>query len=323
MHVIRLNQFVRRVTCGAMLGSAVLAVAATVPLTSMAAEVAIPVQKVDPALRARLPQGIVTAGFMTSVNEGSFPPYSVVKSAHELDGASGDLVLALGQLFGVQVRHEAVSGLSAVLSGLKTGRYQLAIGPIGDFPDREKVNDFVDWVQEFVVFGVPKGNPEKISTLESTCGKRIAVMAAGSAEKVMQNQTKLCVSQGKPAINILSYTDQPTSILAVRSNRADAFFSSQAPLTYFVQQSKGQLELSGVGQANGFHDLFQGAVVQKDSPLGPLLVDAIQKLIDNGTYAQIMQKWGLSGNMIKQAGLNLPGKLAAAGGKPTDKPGAK
>jgi polar amino acid transport system substrate-binding protein len=315
MHMTRLKNIARSMTYAALVGSAVLSLNMAAPATAMAADAAIPVQKVDPALRARLPKSIVTAGFMTSVNEGSFPPYSVVKSAHELDGASGDLVVALGQLLGVQVRHEAVSGLSAVLSGLKAGRYQFAIGPIGDFPDREKVNDFVDWVQEFVVFGVPKGNPAKITTLDSTCGKRIAVMAAGSAEKVMQNQTKLCVAQGKPAVNILSYTDQPTSILEVRSNRADAFFSSQAPLTYFVQQSQGQLELSGVGQANGFHDLYQGAVVPKDSPLGPLLGDAIQKLIDNGTYAQIMQKWGLGGNMIKKAGLNLPGQLAAAAEK--------
>lgn len=323
MHMARLKKIARSTTRAVTIGSALLSMAVTAAPATMAADVAIPVQKVDAALRARLPQGIVTAGFMTSVNEGSFPPYTVVKSAHELDGASGDLVIALGQLLGVQVKHEAVSGLSAVLSGLKTGRYQLAIGPIGDFPDREKVNDFVDWVQEFVVFGVPKGNPAKITTLDSTCGKRIAVMAAGSAEKVMQNQARLCVTQGKPTVNILSYTDQPTSILAVRSNRADAFFSSQAPLTYFVQQSQGQLELSGVGQPNGFHDLYQGAVVQKDSPLGPLLVDAIQKLIDNGTYAKIMQKWGLTGNMIKTTGLNLPGKLAAGTEKASDKQAAK
>lgn len=297
-------------TCAVALVSALCAGAIGVSAAAFGAQTTIPVQKVDAALRARLPQSIVAAGFLTSVNEGSFPPYALVSSVDELDGASGDLVLALGQLLGIQIRHEALSGLSAVLSGLKSGRYQLAIGPIGDFPDREKVNDFVDWVQEYVVFGVPAGNPARITTLESTCGKRIAVMAASAAEKVMQNQSLRCVAQGKRGISVLSYTDQPTSILAVRSQRADAFFSSRAPLTYFVQRSHGQLELSGVGQANGFHDLYQGAVVQKDSPLGPLLVDAIQKLIDNGTYAQIMQKWGLTGNMILKSGLNLPGKLA-------------
>ncbi|TMV77807.1 transporter substrate-binding domain-containing protein, partial [Thioclava sp. BHET1] len=108
---------------------------------------------------------------------------------------------------------------------------------------------------------------------------------------------------------VLSYTDQPSSILAVRSNRADAFFSSQAPLTYFVEQAHGQLELSGQGQKNGFSDLFQGAVVPKGSPLGPVLVDAFKELMKDGSYAAIMKKWHLDGNMIDQPGMNLGGTL--------------
>jgi polar amino acid transport system substrate-binding protein len=113
------------------------------------------------------------------------------------------------------------------------------------------------------------------------------------------------VAAGKPAIEVQSYKDQPSSILAVQSNRADAFFSSQAPLTYFVQQSGGQLELAGQGKPNGFGDLFQGAVVPKDSPLAGVLLEAFQKLHDNGTYEAIMSKWNLQGNMLPAAGINL------------------
>jgi len=248
--------------------AAFTALSRTGMLCAAAAPAAIPVQPMDAALHARLPKDIQASGAMVSVNDGSFPPYTIVKSAHELDGASGDLALAIGQTLGVAIKYEAVSGLSTLLSGIKGGRYQFAIGPIGDYPDREKINDFVDFVKEYVVFAVPKGNPEKITSLDSACGKRIAVMAAGSAEKVMQNQVKVCAAAGRPAPTVLSYTDQPSSILAVRSHRADAFFSSQAPLTYFVQQSNGALELTGVGQSNGFHDIYQAAVVAAGSFVG-------------------------------------------------------
>jgi polar amino acid transport system substrate-binding protein len=90
----------------------------------------------------------------------------------------------------------------------------------------------------------------------------------------------------------------------VRSKRSDAFFSSQAPLTYFVQQANGQLELAAVGKANGFNDIYQGAVVAKDSPLAEVLRDAFQILMDNGTYDAIMKKWGLENNMIEAPGIN-------------------
>lgn len=207
--------------------------------------------------------------------------------------------------WGVEIKHTSVSGFSGLLSGIQSGRYQFALGPVGDFPERQKKNDFVNFVREFVVFAVKSGNPEKINTLEGTCGKRIAVMSGGSAEQVIVKQAKACTAAGKPAIGIQSYTDQPTSILSVRSGRADAFFSSQAPLIYFVEQSDGQLELASTGQHNGFKDLYQGSVFAKDSPLTPVIQATYQQLFDNGTYGAIMKKWHLADNMLPAPGINL------------------
>jgi len=285
------------------------AFAALLAQAAFAEEAKIPEQSVNEALRARLPEEIVKAGRMVAVNNGSFPPYEIVTGT-EMSGASADMTDALGQLLGIRIEHATVGGLPALLSGINSGRYQLAFGPVGDFPSREEANDFVDWVKEYVVFAVQKGNPEGIVSLDTACGKRIAVMAGGSAEKVIKTQAEKCAADGKGAMEVQSFTDQPTSILAVRSRRSDAFFSSQAPLTYFVQQANGQLELTGVGQKNGFDDLFQGAVVPKGSPLGEVLRDGIKELMDNGTYAAIMKKWGLENNMIDAPGINLAGKAA-------------
>lgn len=274
----------------------------------LAEDVAIPQQSVNEELQARLPENVRAEGKMISVNNGSFPPYEIVTGT-EMTGASEDMTEALGQLLGIKIEHATVGGLPALLAGVNSGRYQFAFGPVGDFKSREEANDFVDWVQEFVVFAVQKGNPKGIVSLDTSCGNRIAVMAGGSAERVIQAQNDKCKADGKAPVEIQSYTDQPSSILAVRSKRADAFFSSQAPLTYFVTQANGQLELTGVGEKNGFDDLYQGAVVPKGSPLGPLLHDAMKVLMDNGTYAIIMKKWGLENNMIKQPGINLGGQL--------------
>ncbi len=272
------------------------------------AQDAMPKNGVNEALRARLPENIRKAGRMVSVNSGSFPPYEIVTGT-ELTGATADLMAEIGKLLGVEIGHETVAGLPALLAGVNSGRYQFAFGPVGDYKDREGANDFVDWVKEYVVFAVQKGNPKGITSLDTACGQRIAVMAGGSAERVIKAQSDYCKKQGKSPIEVQSFTDQPSSILAVRSRRSDAFFSSQAPLVYFVQQSQGQLELAAVGQPNGFEDIFQGAVVAKASPLGPLLKDAMEVLMKNGTYAAIMRKWGLENNMLKEPGLNYGGML--------------
>ena len=281
-----------------------LVVAALVALSAPSAWAqAVPAQKLDETLRAKLPEDIRKAGKMIAVNNGSFPPYEIVTGT-VLTGATKDLSDAIGQLLGITIEHATVAGLPALLSGINANRYQFAMGPVGDYPDRQKSNDFVDWAREYVVFAVEKGNPKGIKSLETTCGARVSVMAGGSAEKVLKEFSAKCSEQGKPVVEVQSYTDQPSSILAVRSKRADAFFSSQAPLTYFVQQSNGLLELTGIGLSNGFKDIYQGAVVPKGSPLAGVLRDALNVLIANGTYATLMKKWGLDNNLIKQAGIN-------------------
>lgn len=263
-------------------------------------------QQLDQALHDRLPENIKQAGKIVAVNTGSFPPYTIVSSDEsKVEGATADLGVALGQVLGVEIEHTTIDGLASVLSGMQAKRYDLDLGPVGDFPERQEQATFVDWVQEYVVFAVQKGNPKGIVDIESACGTRVAVQAAGSAEKVINEQSAACAASGRPAIEVQSYKDQPSSILAVQSNRADAFFSSQAPLTYFVQQSGGQLELAGQGKPNGFGDLYQGAVVPKDSPLADVLLEAFAQLHENGTYEAIMTKWNLQGNMLPEAGINL------------------
>lgn len=261
-------------------------------------------QDYNAELNARLPQAIRDAGTMIAVNSGSFPPYQFVEGT-ELTGATADFAAEISDILGVEITHATVAGLPALLSGIGADRYQFAMGPVGDFPSRRDANDFVDWVQEYVVFAAQAGNPHDISGLDSICGLRIAVMSGGSAERVITAQSEQCEADGNEAVEIQSYADQPTSILSVRSNRADAFFSSQAPLTYFVQQSDGSLELAGVGQSNGFPSLVQGAVVPSGSALGPVLRDAFQILMDNGTYMEIMTRWGLENNTIDAPGINM------------------
>src|SRR5690349_12160990 len=139
----------------------------------------VPVQKLNEKIRALLPENIRQRGYLVAVNSGSYPPYEIVIGPNELQGASNDFATAFGQLFGVDVRHQTVGGLAAMLAGFDAGRYDMSLGPTGDFPDRRSKIDFIDWVQEYVAFAVQKGNPKNIQNLDDVCGLTIAVMAAG------------------------------------------------------------------------------------------------------------------------------------------------
>ena len=150
-------------------------------------------QTLDQSLHDKLPQKIKDSKQIVAVNTGSFPPYTIVGADEsKIDGASGDFAVAIGQILGVEIKHETIDGLAGVLSGMQAKRYDLDLGPVGDFPERQQQATFVDWVKEYVVFAVQKGNPKGIDGLDATCGTRIAVQAAGSAEKVIKEQAQKC-----------------------------------------------------------------------------------------------------------------------------------
>ncbi len=257
-----------------------------------------------PEIAARLPDDIKKLGVIRNGVIGTFSPYTITNPDKSVTGAAMDLTAALEKILGVKIETSLTGGHTASMLGLASGRIDATLEPVGDFPDREENYDFVDYVQEFVVFLVPKGNPKKINDITDTCGLRISVMAAGSAERTIRAQSEICKKEGKPAITVLSYEGQAAPTLAVSSGRADAFFSSQAPLAYFASQGNGRFELAAVGRRNGFGDLFQGAAVKKGSPLGPVLLDAFKVLFEDGTYDAVMKKWGLENNRIAAPGMN-------------------
>ncbi|MGH3586252.1 MAG: transporter substrate-binding domain-containing protein, partial [Pseudonocardia sp.] len=135
----------RTLVCGLLAASTVALTACTadpVPQTpaggsgSTAAPAA---QELDQALHDRLPEHIRQAGKIVAVNTGSFPPYTIVGAeGTPLQGASAELSVAVGQILGVEIEHETIDGLASVLSGMQAQRYDLDMGPVGDFPERQQ-----------------------------------------------------------------------------------------------------------------------------------------------------------------------------------------
>ena len=288
-----------------LLGAAAIALAISAPALSQSPAATIPAQKVNNELRAKLPEEIKTSNKLISVNSGSFPPYEIVTDTRTMTGASADLTDAIGQLLGVTIEHATVSGLSALLSGIKSGRYQFAMGPVGDFKSRQEANDFVDWVQEYVVFAVQKGNPKGIKSLEDACGARIAVQSGGSAEKVIKAQAEKCTGgrQAGAAGAILYRSADIHSGRAIEAGRRLLLVSGAAHVFRAAIQRRARTGRRR--QAQRFRRFVPGRVVTKDSPLTEVLLGAVKELMKNGTYAVIMKKWGLENNMISAAGINL------------------
>jgi polar amino acid transport system substrate-binding protein len=90
---------------------------------------------------------------------------------------------------------------------------------------------------------------------------------------------------------------QPDATLALTSGRADASMSDYGPLAYVAALSGGELE---VLQEN-YDPSTWGFAFPKGSALAPAVAEAMNKLITDGTYGEILSKWGVESGAITES----------------------
>ena len=259
----------------------------------------------DPTLKAQLPAKIRAAGVLNAaaIIDPPYASYAVGSTVPQ--GLAVDLAADLSTVLGIPVKFDVAPTATEDYSGLASGRYDISLSPTSDTAALEQTYDFVDWLSEYVVFAVKKGNPKNITSLASTCGATIGTIQGGSAVTVLDAQKAECASEGKPALTVDTYPDQSSTMLAVESGRTDAAFSSSIPLTYYVQQSQGSLELTGLNAANGFPDLRVGTETPKGNGLAPVILKAFDDLRKTGAYDALLKKYGITRNSIPAAGIDL------------------
>nr|WP_177037208.1 transporter substrate-binding domain-containing protein [Streptomyces sp. KS_5] len=81
-------------------------------------------------------------------------------------------------------------------------------------------------------------------------------------------------------------------VLAVASGRVDAAIADTPVVQYAQSQNKGTFD-SLVFDGTKSHNNIG---LPKDSPLTPAIAAALQKLMDEGTYQKVLDKWSL-GNL--------------------------
>lgn len=272
--------------------------------TAVTSAVQLPDPSFSQELHDSLPSEIKDSGTLRLAGF-QFPPYAYYKEdGKTLQGMYVEVAAALEKVLGITVDLNVEPSIGDVTTALKSGRADASLSSLAELPTTVETFDFAEWIREYVSFMVKKGNPKNITGIESTCGTSIATLQGGPAEKVLQAKTQECTTSGKGPIDILTFADQNTAVLAVRSGRADAAFSQQIPLTYYVSQDSN-FELAGVNQANGFPVLYFGAYALKERPIVNVLLGAFEALRADGLYDAWLKKYGIESNRLDGFGINL------------------
>ena len=215
------------------------------------------------------------------------------KGSEEPMGLDIDLAEAMADWLRVEAKFQNM-GFDDLIPALQQGEFDVIMSAMTITDVRSEQIDFITYLNAGTGILVAAGNPEGIRALEDLCGLTVAVQ--GDTIQVAQ---VIALNEGACAenqIDLLTFGENPLAVEQLRVGGADAVLADDPVVVNDARLSNGQSEVA----LGGFESAPYGMGVRKDSSaLRAAMQDALQTLIDNGTYADILKEWNLTSGSVE------------------------
>ncbi|WP_329391930.1 ABC transporter substrate-binding protein [Streptomyces sp. NBC_01716] len=209
-------------------------------------------------------------------------------------GFNVDIARLIAKKLGKDIKIEDTT-FEAIIPGLQSGRFDLTVSSMSRTDERLEQMDMIEYMGAGEGALFKKGNPDDIqaSAKTSLCGLRVAAMSGSYQEQTSLPETsKKCAEADKNPVKATAFPSNNESILAVSSGRVDAAIADTPVVQYAQTQNKATFE-SLIFDGTKSHN---NVGLPKGSPLTPAVAAALQKLMDEGSYQKVFDKWGI-GNL--------------------------
>jgi polar amino acid transport system substrate-binding protein len=254
----------------------------------------------DDALAALVPAEVAADGVLTIGTDASYAPGQFLDVDGEtIIGFDVDLAKAVAQVLGLEPQMENAP-FGSLVEGVKTGKYELGASSFTINAERQLQVDMVSYFLAGTSWAVAAGNPMQISP-DDACGKVVAVQRDTVQVPDIEARSQACVDAGKSEITIEQFQAQSDATAAVVTGKDDAMLADSPVVAYAIAQTSGKLEQVGeIYEAAPY-----GYAVPKDQgDYTKAVQGAVQKLIDDGTYLDILTLWGVQGGAVTTSEVN-------------------
>jgi polar amino acid transport system substrate-binding protein len=261
----------------------------------------------DPKIAAELPRAIAAKGALIVAVDATYAPNEFIPPGQsQPQGMTIDLGHAIGNVLGLEFNFQNAT-FDSIIVGLASGKYDLGMSSFTDTKEREKTVDFVTYFSAGTSFYVAASGGPNVSGLDSLCGLKVGAERGTTQAHDATVQSKKCTAAGKPAVSLSVFPDQNGANLALSAGRVQVVMADSPVAAYAVKQSNGQFKLVGTPYGTAPYGIAiprPKGVAPGQAPMSKPIMDAVNKLIQDGTYLKILEKWGLQEGAIKQAVIN-------------------
>jgi polar amino acid transport system substrate-binding protein len=247
-----------------------------------------------------VPAAVKAKGTLVVGSDASYPPMeSIDTDGKTVVGADADLAQALGKVMALKVTVTNAT-FDAIIPGIASKKYDLGMSAFTDTKEREATVDFVTYFTAGTSFYAKVDGAPAVDGLADLCGLTVAVEKGTTQADDATAQGKKCTTTGKKAVKVSVFRDQNGANLAISSGRAAVGMADSPVAANIVKQSGGRFKLIGTPYGTAPY----GIAIPKDSGLAEPLLAAMKAIIADGTYKQILDKWGLASGAIKTPEIN-------------------
>lgn len=246
---------------------------------------------IDDAARALLSPDMREAGTVSIGLGAAFPPYSYrsADDSAEYTGYEPELMNAIMARLGLTPEYSDVASVGDAVPAIEAGRIQVAALGITDSEAREESVIFVDNLigRNGAIF--PAAQEGAYSSFADMCGLTVATVSGSVSVLIVDDQNTRCAELGKEPMTQLQLADNASTLLAVKSGQADAAMQTYPGASYQVAQNGDAFWAMPIDE--GMNAQFpNGIAVDKNEPeLAEAIQAALNGLIEDGTYAEILQ----------------------------------
>jgi polar amino acid transport system substrate-binding protein len=256
---------------------------------------------VDAALAGKVPDAIKSDGKVVVGTDASYAPNEfMAEDGKTIQGFDVDLFSAVAAKLGLTA--EFTNGkFGEIIAGVDTGKYEIGVSSFTINAERTKDHLMVSYFSAGTQWATKQGNPAGVNPANA-CGKKVAVQKDTVQElEDLPVRQKACQDAGQPAITVDSYVGQDQATTSVVSGKDDAMLADSPVIAYAVKKTNGQIETLG----EVYDSAPYGYVVTKaNQGFAEAIQGALQQLISDGTYRQILDKWGVAVGAITTPEIN-------------------
>ncbi len=221
----------------------------------------------------------------------SYPPLDMrAPATGDLKGFDIDFGNAVAQKLGVTIDWRETAYVQLVAS-VQTGRIRFFFNGMNETPARLQLISFVDYLRSGTQFMTLSSNAAAFPAMTALCGKKVAASRGTNLPQQIADWSKAnCEASGRPAVIYLGADNNIDARSQLKQGRTDAMAQDSLTIPFIRSQEAGTY--ATVGAPFDYVSMGVG-VGRDDTALQAKLSQAVQSLIDDGSYAKLLAKWGL------------------------------